>query len=111
LKKENNSKQNTKKTTNTITQARSNAFKLLSASVHGYVAFFGARYFSAEASNSILAFVRKLTKKRLKNKEAGYKVIYADTDSVAFSLEKQNPKTSTRILKIIQNFQELWNLN
>jgi len=33
--------------------------------VHGYVAFFGARYFSAEASNSILAFVRKLNKEAI----------------------------------------------
>ena len=89
-----------KKNPNTITQARSNAFKLLSASVHGYVAFFGARYFSAEASNSILAFVRKLNKEAIKKtKEAGYKVIYADTDSVAFSLEDKTQKQALELLK------------
>jgi len=93
-------KRDFKKNPNTITQARSNAFKLLSASVHGYIAFFGARYFSAEASNSILAFVRKLNKEAIeKTKKAGYKVIYADTDSVAFSLENKTKKQSLEFLK------------
>jgi len=68
--------------------------------VHGYVAFFGARYFSAEASNSILAFVRKLNKEAIeKTKEAGYNVIYADTDSVAFSLENKTQKQALEFLK------------
>ena len=89
-----------KKNPNLITQARSNAFKLLSASVHGYVAFFGARYFSAETSNSILAFVRKLNKKIIeKTKKASYNVIYADTDSVAFSLENKTQKQALEFLK------------
>jgi len=89
-----------KKNPNIITQARSNAFKLLSASVHGYVAFFGARYFSAEASNSILAFVRQLNKEAIKKtKEEGYKVIYADTDSVAFALENKTQKHALEFLK------------
>ena len=89
-----------KKNPNTITQARSNAFKLLSASVHGYIAFFGARYFSAEASNSILAFVRKFNKEAIeKTKTEGYEVIYADTDSVAFSLGNKTQKQSLEFLK------------
>jgi len=89
-----------KKNPNTITQARSNAFKLLSASVHGYVAFFGARYFSAEASNSILAFVRKFNKEAIeKTKTEGYEVIYADTDSVAFLLGNKTQKQSLEFLK------------
>ena len=37
---------------NQITKARSNAFKVLSASVHGYIGFFGARYYSLESSAS-----------------------------------------------------------
>ncbi len=82
------------------TKARSNAFKLLSASIHGYVAFFGARYFSAETSNSILAFVRKLNKESIeKTQKAGYKVIYADTDSVAFSLGKKTKTDAKNFLK------------
>lgn len=89
-----------KKNKNVITKARSNAFKLLSASVHGYVAFFGARYFSAEASNSILAFVRKLNKDVIeKTKKEGYEVIYADTDSVAFALGNRTQKDALDFLK------------
>ncbi|MFH1607795.1 MAG: DNA-directed DNA polymerase [archaeon] len=89
-----------KKNPNQITKARSNAFKLLSASVHGYVAFFGARYFSAEASNSILAFVRKLNKEAIeKTKKAGFEVIYADTDSIAFTIKDKSKKQVLEFLK------------
>ncbi len=89
-----------KKNPNPITKARSNAFKLLSASVHGYIAFFGARYFSAESSHSILAFVRTLNKQVIeKTKSAGYNVIYADTDSVAFTLGKKTKKQTREFLK------------
>ena len=55
-----------KKNPSHITKARSNAFKLLSASVHGYIAFFGARYYSKESSASILAYVRKFNKDAIK---------------------------------------------
>src|SRR3989339_881614 len=48
-----------KKNKNSITLARSNAFKVLSASAHGYLGFFGARYYSIESSASVLAYVRK----------------------------------------------------
>ena len=74
-----------KKNPNPITKARSNAFKVLSASVHGYIGFFGARYYSLESSASILAFVRKFSKETIeKIKKQGYQVIYSDTDSIAF---------------------------
>jgi len=62
-----------------------NAFKVLSASVHGYIAFFGSRYYSKEASSSILGFVRKFNIDTIKEIEKkGYKVLYGDTDSIAF---------------------------
>ncbi|MCR4327453.1 MAG: ribonuclease H-like domain-containing protein [Nanoarchaeota archaeon] len=71
-----------KKNPNLITKARSNAFKLLSASAHGYVGFFGARYYSWEASSTILAFVRKYNIETIKKiEEAGHKVIYGDSVS------------------------------
>lgn len=80
-----------KKSPNAFTKARSNAFKVLSASAHGYVAFFGARYYSHEASASILAFVRKYNKETIEKVEkAGYKVIFGDTDSVAFLMNSKN---------------------
>ncbi|MDP3966480.1 MAG: DNA-directed DNA polymerase [archaeon] len=89
-----------KKDPNKITKARSNAFKLLSASAHGYVGFFGARYYSWEASSTILAFVRKYNIDTIKKIEkAGHKVIYGDTDSVAFTRDKKSKKEIFELLK------------
>jgi DNA polymerase elongation subunit (family B) len=83
-----------------LTLARSNAFKLLSASVHGYIGFFGARYHSLESSASILAFVRKFNKEIIeKVKTAGYQVIYGDTDSIAFLTDKKTKDDVKSLLK------------
>jgi len=95
-------KQEYKKNPNPITKARSNAFKLLSASVHGYQGFFGARYYSLEASASVLAFVREFNKQIIeKTNKARYKVIYGDTDSVALTLNKHTKKQTLELLKKI----------
>jgi DNA polymerase elongation subunit (family B) len=89
-----------KKDPNPITLARSNAFKVLSASAHGYIGFFGARYYSWEASSSILAFVRKYNKETIQKIEnKGYKVIFGDTDSVAFTREKSTKQEIKELLK------------
>ena len=89
-----------KKNPNVMTKARSNAFKVLSASAHGYIGFFGARYYSHEASASILAFVRKFNKETIaKTEEAGFKVIFGDTDSVAFVMGKKTKKQVYDFLK------------
>ena len=89
-----------KRNPNKITKARSNAFKLLSASAHGYVGFFGARYYSWEASSTILAFVRRYNIETIKKIEkAGHKVIYGDTDSVAFTREGKSKKEIKELLE------------
>ncbi len=89
-----------KKNPNIITKARSNAFKVLSASVHGYVGFFGARYYSKESSASILAYVRKFNKETIKAiEDQGYKVIYGDTDSIAFLTNKKSESQIKQLLK------------
>ena len=86
-------KEEYKKNPNPITKARSNAFKVLSASAHGYVAFFGARYYSHEASAAILAFVRKFNQDTIRKvEEKGFNPIYGDTDSIAFSREGKSKK-------------------
>ena len=83
-----------------ITLARSNAFKVLSASAHGYIGFFGARYYSVESSASILAFVRKFNKEAIeKTEKAGHQVIYGDTDSVAFTSEGKSKKQILNFLE------------
>jgi DNA polymerase elongation subunit (family B) len=87
---------------NAITQARSNAFKLLSASAHGYIGFFGSRYYSLESSASILAFVRKFNKETIqKTEKAGYNVIYGDTDSVAFTTQGKSKNQILNFLKTL----------
>ena len=89
-----------KKKPDRITLARSNAFKLLSASVHGYIGFFGARYYSKESSASILAYVRKFNQDTIKDIEKkGYKVLYGDTDSIAFLVDG---KTKAQINKLLE---------
>lgn len=89
-----------KKNPNPLTLARSNAFKVLSASAHGYIAFFGARYYSHEASASILAFVRRYNKETIEKVEkAGYKVIFSDTDSVAFLMNDKTKKDVSELLE------------
>jgi len=93
-------KANFKKNPNPITKARNNAFKVLSASVHGYIGFFGARYYSIESSASILAFVRKFNKDTMeKIKQQGYEVIFGDTDSVGFLMNGKSEKDIMNLLK------------
>ncbi|MEK6847822.1 MAG: DNA polymerase domain-containing protein, partial [Nanoarchaeota archaeon] len=93
-------KEEYRKDPNRITLARSNAFKLLSASVHGYIGFFGARYHSLESSASILAFVRKFNKEIIeKVSKSGQEVIYGDTDSIAFLVGKKSKEEIKALLK------------
>jgi DNA polymerase elongation subunit (family B) len=93
-------KEEYKKNPNVITKARSNAFKVLSASAHGYIGFYGARYYSWEASSSILAFVRYYNKEIIKKIEkSGHDVIYGDTDSVAFTRNESGKRDIKELLK------------
>ncbi len=87
-----------------ITLARSNAFKVLSASAHGYVGFFGARYYSIESSSAILAFVRKFNKEAIdKVQKKGYEIIFGDTDSVGFLT---NGKSKKQILNLLEKLNK-----
>jgi len=89
-----------RKNPDAMTKARSNAFKVLSASVHGYIGFFGARYYSRESSASILAFVRDFNKSTIeKIIKQGYEVIFGDTDSVGFLM---NGKSEAEIKKLLE---------
>jgi len=89
---------------NPILKARSNAFKLLANAYYGYLGFFGARYYCVEAAASTLAFVRKYNKETIENvTKEGYKVIFGDTDSVGFLLNK---KSKDEILKFLKKLNE-----
>ena len=85
---------------NPILKARSNAFKLLANAYYGYLGFFGARYYCIEAAASTLAFVRKYNKETIEKViKEGYKVIFGDTDSVGFSLNKKSKGETLKFLK------------
>ena len=83
-------------------KARSNAYKLLANATFGYQGFFGARYYSREAAAATLAFVRKFngdTMAKISNE--GYRIIYGDTDSIAFLRDGKSKKEVLDFLKKI----------
>ena len=89
---------------NAMTRARSNAYKLLANASFGYQGFFGARYYSREAAASTLAFVRKFTHDTINTIEKeGYKIIYSDTDSIAFLQGDKSKKQVLDFLKKINS--------
>lgn len=83
-----------------IKQARSNAFKLLANASYGYQGFFGARYYCREAAAATAGFARKMIKEVIdKINASGYKVIYSDTDSIAFLLSSKKEKEVLNFLE------------
>jgi DNA polymerase elongation subunit (family B) len=89
---------------NAMTRARSNAYKLLANATFGYQGFFGARYYSREAAAATLAFVRKYTHDTMDRiKDAGYTIIYGDTDSIAFLSGGKDRKDILKFLDEINN--------
>jgi DNA polymerase I/DNA polymerase-2 len=92
-------KKELKENPDSIKKARSNAFKLLANAYYGYMGFFGARYYSIEAAASTLSFVRKFNKWTMdKVNEQGYKVIFGDTDSTGFLLNKKTEAETKEFL-------------
>ena len=83
-----------------IKKARSNAFKLLANASYGYQGFFGARYYCEEAAAATAAFARQAIKEAIeKTNNAGFSVIYADTDGFAFTLNKNSKQKTLDFLK------------
>jgi len=95
-------KQEYKKNPSAITKARSNAYKLLANASYGYQGFFGARYYCLEASASTTGISREFIQKIIgKINKQSYKVLYADTDSIAFLMGKKTKKETLDFLKIL----------
>jgi len=81
-------------------KARSNAYKLLANAAYGYQGFFGARYYCREAA----AATARLAKENIlsaidKIEKEGHKIIYSDTDSIAFL---QGDKSKDDVLKFLK---------
>ncbi len=93
-------KQELKQKPDAIKNARSNAFKLLANASYGYQGFFGARYYCEEAAAATAAFARKAIKESIdKINQEGFKVIYSDTDSIAFLMSKKTEEQTFDFLK------------
>ncbi|MBU2496827.1 MAG: DNA-directed DNA polymerase, partial [Nanoarchaeota archaeon] len=93
-------KQELKEKPDAVKKARSNAFKLLANASYGYQGFFGARYYCPEASAATTAISRGFTKKIIDTmNKNGFKVIYSDTDSIAFLLQDKTKKQTFEFLK------------
>ena len=87
-----------------VKQARSNAFKLLTNASYGYLGFFGARYYCREAAAATASFAKKSIKDVIeKIDDSGYRTIYSDTDSIAFLL---NGRTEAQTLKFLDELND-----
>jgi len=72
-------------------EARSHALKILTNSVYGYTAYPRARWYSRECGESTTAWGRKHIQETIKAaEEAGFKVLYGDTDSLMILYEDKN---------------------
>ncbi|MEK6918046.1 MAG: DNA-directed DNA polymerase [Nanoarchaeota archaeon] len=104
IKKRKQYKEELKKEDDPVKRARSNAFKLLANASYGYQSFFGGRYYCEEAGAATAAFARQSIKEAIENIEkADYKVIYSDTDSIAFI---QGNKTQKQTLEFLNSLNE-----
>ncbi len=93
-----------KKNPSPILKARSNAYKLLANASYGYLGFFGARYYCRECAASTLAYVRDFTSKCMGEiKEQGHKIIFSDTDSIGFLVNKKSKKDILEMLEKINS--------
>jgi len=85
---------------NNLKKARSNAYKLLANASYGYQGFFGARYYCREAAASTAKFAKENILSAIeKIKKNNYEVIYSDTDSIAFLLNKKSKKETKEFLE------------
>ncbi|MFH1443056.1 MAG: DNA-directed DNA polymerase [Candidatus Micrarchaeota archaeon] len=63
--------------------ARQWALKIVANSMYGYLLYARSRYYSREAGESVTAYAREYIQKTMeKAKEAGFEVLYGDTDSI-----------------------------
>lgn len=83
-------------------KARSNAYKLLANAAYGYQGFFGARYYCREAAAATARLARENILSAIdKIEKMGYKIIYGDTDSIAFLQGDNSKKEVLEMLKKI----------
>ena len=82
--------------------ARQYALKTIGNSMYGYMGFFGARWYSIECARSITAYGRYYIQKVIEDaKNAGFKVLYSDTDSIFLILDKKTMDDTKKFIESI----------
>ncbi|MFC1800878.1 DNA-directed DNA polymerase [Nanoarchaeota archaeon] len=85
-----------------LLKARSNALKLLANAFYGYYGFFAARWYCLECAKSITAYARNyITSAIAKAQEAGFEVLYSDTDSVFLTLGDKKKEEAMNFVDLI----------
>ncbi len=82
--------------------ARSEALKVLANSFYGYMGFAPARYYCIECAESTTAWARHYIHKAIDTaQQAGFTVLYSDTDSVFLLLDKKTKEDALALMDTI----------
>ncbi len=82
--------------------ARSDVLKVLANSFYGYLGFSASRWYSIESAESTTAFARQYVKDLItKATEAGFKVLYGDTDSAFMTLDGKTEADAKKFAEAI----------
>ncbi len=82
--------------------ARSEALKVLANSFYGYMGFAPARYYCIECAESTTAWARHYIHKAIETaQQAGFTVLYSDTDSVFLLLDKKTKEDALALMEKI----------
>jgi len=85
-------------------KARQYALKTIANSTYGYMGFPNSKWYCLECAKAITALGRKYIQMTIKEfQKAGFKVLYADTDSVFIVLENKSKEEALRFLKIVNS--------
>lgn len=95
-------KKQLKKKSDVLLAARSEALKVLANSFYGYMGFAPARWYCIECAESTTAWARHYIHQAIDTaKEAGFTVLYSDTDSVFLLLEKKTKEDALGLMEQI----------
>ncbi len=79
--------------------ARSQALKILANSFYGYLGYSRSRWYSRECASSVTAFGRETITNTIKDaEETGFRVIYADTDSVFLLMQGRSKEDAQKFM-------------
>jgi len=85
-----------------LLMARNNALKLMGNAFYGYLGFNAARWYCVECVSSTTAYARHYIKMVIRRAgEAGFKVLYSDTDSVFLLLQDKTEEDSKKFAEEI----------